>query len=113
CPWPRPGRRATGDSPRASRRRSCSPCPSTPAAIAPPGPSRSASWSNPPRRNELAPRAPAPSRVARHVARARELRYTSSMALVFEQLFDPESSTYTYLVGCSTTKVVALIDPVV
>ena len=35
------------------------------------------------------------------------------MALVFEQLFDPESSTYTYLVGDSDAKLAALIDPVV
>ena len=33
------------------------------------------------------------------------------MALVFEQLFDPESSTYTYLVGDDAAKVAALIDP--
>jgi glyoxylase-like metal-dependent hydrolase (beta-lactamase superfamily II) len=35
------------------------------------------------------------------------------MALVFEQLFDPESSTFTYLVGDSDAKVAVLIDPVV
>ena len=35
------------------------------------------------------------------------------MALVLEQLFDPESSTYTYLVGDDEAKVAALIDPVV
>ncbi|MCU1278726.1 MAG: hydroxyacylglutathione hydrolase [bacterium] len=35
------------------------------------------------------------------------------MALVFEQLFDAESSTYTYLVGDDAAKVAALIDPVV
>ena len=40
------------------------------------------------------------------------MRYTDGMALVFEQLFDPESSTYTYLVGDSDAKVAALIDPV-
>jgi glyoxylase-like metal-dependent hydrolase (beta-lactamase superfamily II) len=34
------------------------------------------------------------------------------MALVFEQLFDAESSTYTYLVGDDVAKVAALIDPV-
>jgi glyoxylase-like metal-dependent hydrolase (beta-lactamase superfamily II) len=34
------------------------------------------------------------------------------MALVFEQLFDPESSTYTYLLGDDEAKVAALIDPV-
>jgi sulfur dioxygenase len=36
-----------------------------------------------------------------------------SMALVFEQLFDPESSTYTYLIGDDATGEAALIDPVV
>jgi sulfur dioxygenase len=35
------------------------------------------------------------------------------MALVFEQLFDPESSTYTYLVGDDAAKIAALIDPVI
>jgi sulfur dioxygenase len=35
------------------------------------------------------------------------------MALVFEQLFDPESSTYTYLLGDDVAKVAALIDPVI
>jgi glyoxylase-like metal-dependent hydrolase (beta-lactamase superfamily II) len=35
------------------------------------------------------------------------------MALVFEQLFDPESSTYTYLVGDDAAGIAALIDPVV
>jgi glyoxylase-like metal-dependent hydrolase (beta-lactamase superfamily II) len=35
------------------------------------------------------------------------------MALVFEQLFDPESSTYTYLIGDDATGEAALIDPVV
>ncbi|WP_425064941.1 rhodanese-like domain-containing protein [Reyranella sp.] len=32
--------------------------------------------------------------------------------LVFRQLFDPTSSTYTYLLGCSVTKEALLIDPV-
>jgi glyoxylase-like metal-dependent hydrolase (beta-lactamase superfamily II)/rhodanese-related sulfurtransferase len=32
--------------------------------------------------------------------------------LVFRQLFDPTSSTYTYLLGCSATKEAVLIDPV-
>src|SRR4051794_22930412 len=32
--------------------------------------------------------------------------------LVFRQLFDPTSSTYTYLLGCSVTKEAVLIDPV-
>ncbi len=31
---------------------------------------------------------------------------------VFRQLFDPTSSTYTYLLGCSTTQEALLIDPV-
>jgi glyoxylase-like metal-dependent hydrolase (beta-lactamase superfamily II) len=35
------------------------------------------------------------------------------MPLVFEQLFDPESSTYTYLVGDAAAGVAVLIDPVV
>ncbi len=33
-------------------------------------------------------------------------------ALIFRQLFEPVSSTYTYLVGCSETGEAALIDPV-
>jgi glyoxylase-like metal-dependent hydrolase (beta-lactamase superfamily II)/rhodanese-related sulfurtransferase len=32
--------------------------------------------------------------------------------LVFRQLFDPTSSTYTYLLGCSATREALLIDPV-
>ena len=32
--------------------------------------------------------------------------------LVFRQLFDPVSSTYTYLLGCSVTREAVLIDPV-
>ena len=32
--------------------------------------------------------------------------------LVFRQLFDPTSSTYTYLLGCSVTREALLIDPV-
>jgi sulfur dioxygenase len=32
--------------------------------------------------------------------------------LVFRQLFDPTSSTYTYLLGCGTTGEAVLIDPV-
>ena len=32
--------------------------------------------------------------------------------LVFRQLFDPTSSTYTYLLGCSAAKEALLIDPV-
>lgn len=34
------------------------------------------------------------------------------MTLIFRQLFDPQSSTYTYLLGCSRTKQAVLIDPV-
>ena len=34
------------------------------------------------------------------------------MALIFRQLFDPQSSTYTYLLGCGKTKDAILIDPV-
>jgi glyoxylase-like metal-dependent hydrolase (beta-lactamase superfamily II)/rhodanese-related sulfurtransferase len=32
--------------------------------------------------------------------------------LIFRQLFDPTSSTYTYLLGCSVTREAVLIDPV-
>src|ERR1044071_10423365 len=32
--------------------------------------------------------------------------------LVFRQLFDPTSSTYPYLLGCSVTREAVLIDPV-
>ncbi|HKH68318.1 MAG TPA: MBL fold metallo-hydrolase, partial [Reyranella sp.] len=32
--------------------------------------------------------------------------------LVFRQLFDPTSSTYTYLLGCSVSREAVLIDPV-
>lgn len=42
-----------------------------------------------------------------------DLGYTIDMALVFEQLFDPESSTYTYLLGDDASGEAALIDPVV
>src|SRR5262245_48454340 len=35
-----------------------------------------------------------------------------SMALIFRQLFDPQSSTYTYLLACSRTREAILIDPV-
>src|SRR5205809_998787 len=34
------------------------------------------------------------------------------MALVFEQLFDPESSTYTYFLADDVAKLALLIDPV-
>lgn len=32
--------------------------------------------------------------------------------MLFRQLFEPQSSTYTYLIGCETTGDAALIDPV-
>jgi len=32
--------------------------------------------------------------------------------MIFRQLFDSESSTYTYLLGCERTREAALIDPV-
>ena len=47
------------------------------------------------------------------MAPSRDLGYTTGMALLFEQLFDPESSTYTYLIADDEAKVAALIDPVV
>jgi glyoxylase-like metal-dependent hydrolase (beta-lactamase superfamily II) len=34
-------------------------------------------------------------------------------AMLFRQLFEPQSSTYTYLIGCERTREAALIDPVV
>jgi glyoxylase-like metal-dependent hydrolase (beta-lactamase superfamily II)/rhodanese-related sulfurtransferase len=34
------------------------------------------------------------------------------MALLFRQLFDPQSSTYTYLLGCGKSREAVLIDPV-
>ncbi len=33
--------------------------------------------------------------------------------MIFRQLFEPVSSTYTYLLGCETTGQAMLIDPVV
>lgn len=33
-------------------------------------------------------------------------------AVIFRQLFEPESSTYTYLLGCEATRRAVLIDPV-
>ncbi|NUQ17317.1 MAG: MBL fold metallo-hydrolase [Sphingomonas sp.] len=33
--------------------------------------------------------------------------------MLFRQLFEPQSSTYTYLIGCEQTREAALIDPVV
>ncbi len=32
--------------------------------------------------------------------------------MIFEQLFEPQSSTYTYLIGCPRTRAAVLIDPV-
>ena len=32
--------------------------------------------------------------------------------IIFRQLFEKESSTYTYLLGCRATKKAVLIDPV-
>src|SRR5690554_1969360 len=32
--------------------------------------------------------------------------------MIFRQLFEPDSSTYTYLLGCPETRAAALIDPV-
>lgn len=32
--------------------------------------------------------------------------------MIFRQLFEPVSSTYTYLIGCEQTGQAALIDPV-
>src|SRR5262245_22781947 len=34
------------------------------------------------------------------------------MALLFRQLFDPQSSTYTYLLACAKSREGVLIDPV-
>ena len=34
------------------------------------------------------------------------------MALIFRQLFDPQSSTYTYLLACAKSREAVLIDPV-
>jgi sulfur dioxygenase len=34
------------------------------------------------------------------------------MALIFRQLFDPQSASYTYLLGCSKAREAILIDPV-
>ena len=36
----------------------------------------------------------------------------NALALIFRQLFDPQSSTYTYLLACGKTKEAILIDPV-
>lgn len=32
--------------------------------------------------------------------------------MIFRQLFEPVSSTYTYVLGCETTRQALLIDPV-
>lgn len=37
---------------------------------------------------------------------------TASTPVVFRQLYDAASSTYTYLLGCPQTKQALLIDPV-
>lgn len=37
---------------------------------------------------------------------------SSPGGLVFRQLYDPPSSTYTYLLGCPDTREALLIDPV-
>lgn len=33
--------------------------------------------------------------------------------MIFRQLFEPESSTYTYLLGCEATRLAVLVDPVI
>lgn len=33
--------------------------------------------------------------------------------MIFRQLFEPLSSTYTYLLGCEDTRQAVLIDPVI
>ena len=37
---------------------------------------------------------------------------TSTASLLFRQLFEKESSTYTYLLACPSTREALLIDPV-
>ena len=32
--------------------------------------------------------------------------------MLFRQLFEPQSSAYTYLIGCSRAQISVLIDPV-
>ncbi|HEY7959396.1 MAG TPA: MBL fold metallo-hydrolase, partial [Sphingomicrobium sp.] len=32
--------------------------------------------------------------------------------MIFRQLFEPQSSTYTYLIACDRTREAVLIDPV-
>lgn len=39
--------------------------------------------------------------------------WTTEGAMIFRQLFEPESSTYTYLLGCPQTRAAVLIDPVI
>src|SRR5204862_4326692 len=58
-----------------------------------------------------------PDCLAQRQARCRRRRRhrqgeRARLMLVFRQLFDPTSSTYTYLLGCSVTKEAVLIDPV-
>ena len=36
----------------------------------------------------------------------------NTAAIIFRQLFEPVSSTYTYLLGCPETGEAVLIDPV-
>ena len=48
--------------------------------------------------------------MTRHWSDARPAQETRCS--IFRQLFDPTSSTYTYLLGCSVTKEAVLIDPV-
>lgn len=33
--------------------------------------------------------------------------------MIFRQLYEPESSTYTYLLGCVDTRQAVLLDPVI
>lgn len=51
------------------------------------------------------------NKIAGYLA-ARNFSYSSSNNLLFRQLFDHLSSTYTYLLGCVKTKECILIDPV-
>ena len=50
-----------------------------------------------------------PATVRRHCVR---LAYNDSAMLIFRQLFDPQSSTYTYLLADEPTREAVLIDPV-
>src|SRR3954471_19978220 len=44
--------------------------------------------------------------------RSKRLTGRDEMALIFRQLVDPQSATYTYLVACSKNREAILIDPV-